>query len=219
MSDQRRDVPGSGDQDASWRPPEINHNSDAEEDTAATDRLYRQAYDEGYAEGLAAGHAKAEQIVADMNTLLAAIKAPLHESVSVVLDELLMLVEKSVEAVLERELEMGGADINQIVERSLEALGNADAPAVLSLHPTDAALCRELGLVEDQSIVLIEDATLHRGGVKIRAGSRSVDASVETRLQEVLAGLHARRDLDQRASDEEALTSVRSEDTFNGTTS
>ena len=201
MSDQCDNVDNSITRDRHWRPPELNHSnsrSDAEA-SAVVDRLRQEAFDQGYAEGLSAGGAEAQEIVANMNALLNAIKAPLHESVSVVLDEILVLVEKAVEAVLERELEMSGAELAQIVRRSLEALGETNAPTILTLHPTDADCCRQLGLMEDQTIVLVEDCTLHRGGVKIRAGSRFVDASVEKRLHEVLTNLREHTELHTKA--------------------
>ena len=150
----------------------------------------RKGYDTGYAEGLAAGRAQGESIAAEMTTLLQAMAAPFQDSEAAVLRELLDLVEKAVSAVLDRELQSADYDLEKLLRESLEVLGSVNRDVELTLNPADAAITRDLGLAPD--VTLIEDSRMHRGGLRLRAGHRLVDASVAARLQAVLAGLRER---------------------------
>lgn len=147
----------------------------------------RSGYDAGYAEGLAAGRAQGESIAGEMSALLQAMAVPFRESEATMLRELLDLVEKAVAAVLDRELQSGDYDLEKLLRESLEVLGSVNRSVELTLNPVDAALTRDLGITADVSIV--EDARMQRGGLRLRAGHRLVDASVAARLHAVLAGL------------------------------
>jgi flagellar assembly protein FliH len=149
----------------------------------------KRAHEQGYAEGLAAGRAQAEAIVAEMNTLLAAMAAPFHEAEAGLVRDLVALVERVLRQVLGRELEAGRYDLEGTLAAALRTLGSVHVPVELRLHPRDAALCREHGMASEPEITVQDDPTLTRGGVRLKAGARLVDASMEARLAEVLSAL------------------------------
>lgn len=161
-------------------PPQATPQENAEQER-------RRGYDIGYAEGLAAGRAQGESIAAEMSTLLQAMAAPFRDSEAAVLRELLELVEKAVSAVVDRELQSADYDLEKLLRESLEVLGSVQRDVELTLNPADAAITRDLGLAPE--VTLIEDSRMHRGGLRLRAGHRLVDASVAARLQAVLAGM------------------------------
>jgi flagellar assembly protein FliH len=61
----------------------------------------------------------------------------------------------------------------------------------LALHPEDAALIREALSVGDdnQHIQLIEDPVQSRGGCKVLTDTSQIDASVESRLNAIIANV------------------------------
>jgi flagellar assembly protein FliH len=152
------------------------------------DAQRQQGYDAGYAQGLAAGRAQAERVAGEMSALLGAMSAPFRDSDAVLLRELLSLTERVAQAVVRRELE-AGVDIEAVLADALAALGAVAVPVQLTLHPADAALCRDLGLMPDERFTVLEDSNVHRGGLHLRAGNSFVDASVESRLEAALADL------------------------------
>ena len=150
----------------------------------------RRGYDAGFAEGLAAGRAQAESVAAQMQALLDAMAAPFRDSDAVLLRELLDLTEQVCRAVIGRELR-SGVDIEALLREALAALGASAVPVELSLHPDDAALCRDSGVLPDERYQVVETTAVERGGLQLRAGARFVDASVEARIEAALAALRA----------------------------
>ena len=174
-----------------WEPPALapRRAPAAGSPEQEAERLRREAYEAGYAEGLAAGRARAESIVGELSALLGALATPFRATDATLLRELVALVERTTRAVLGRELEAGAYDLEALLSEALAVLGTVTVPVELTLHPVDAALCREHALQLEGSVELREDSTLQRGGLRLRAGHRIVDASTERRLDEVLAKL------------------------------
>ncbi len=204
---------------AGWLPPTLAPGGASAADRAAEapvenpDAVRERAYNEGFAEGLAAGRAQGEAIAAEMGTLLQAMATPFRDADAVLIRELTALVERVSEAVLGRELTAGAYDLESLLHSALKVLGSVDLPVQLTVNPADAALCQGLQLPEGQVLEIIEDPTLHRGGLRLKSGSRIVDASVEARLQEVFASLREGAGLPDpeeapagAASDSEAAT-------------
>ena len=153
---------------------------------------HRQAYDSGYAEGLAAGRARGESIAGEMSALLQAMTNPFRESEAAMLRELVNLVERTARVIIGRELETSSGDVERVLHEAMEALEGIRTEVRLTMHPVDAALCRELGLVDTPEIELEEDSAVGRGGLKLQAGSTIVDATIEARLDAVMGALRER---------------------------
>lgn len=174
--------------------PQAKAPADATVATPTPGEIRQQAYDKGFAEGLAAGRAQAERIAAEMTTLLKAMAMPFHDMDAVLLRELLELTERVVGAVLGREHELG-VDLEPILAEALAALGSASVPVEVVLHPADALLCRGAGMFDSEQFILVEDNSLDRGGLQLRAGSSFVDASVAARLETAIASIRSQAGL------------------------
>jgi flagellar biosynthesis/type III secretory pathway protein FliH len=98
------------------------------------------------------------------------------------------LLQRVAEAVLQRELHED-SNIQQVLQQALAVLGEAEAPVELQVHPDDAALLRESGFAQDARYRVVEDPRMLRGGAQLRAAGSFVDASVEHRLEALMAGL------------------------------
>lgn len=183
-----------------WQPPNLAHRSSAAEpvqapsrgpdNAAAAARARQEGYDAGFAKGEAEGRAQAQRAVSEINTLLHALEAPFAESESSLVRDLLEITERVARAVLQNELTTDSGAIQAVLEEGLAAIAESNALVEISMHPSDALLCREFGLLDSEKVVIKETAAMHRGGVELRAGSKLVDARVETRLQAVLETLH-----------------------------
>jgi flagellar assembly protein FliH len=156
---------------------------------ALREEARRAGYEAGFAEGLAAGRARGEALAGEMQTLLRSLVTPVAELDAAVLGELLNLVERVAVAVLQRELS-SRSNIEQVLQQALAVLGEARAEVQLQLHPDDAALCRELGILPADHLRVVEDPRLLRGGAHLTASGSFVDASVEQRLETVMEALH-----------------------------
>lgn len=170
-------------------PAAKTHGGEAEAD-AARKRGFDEGFAEGKAQGLAAAQAQCRGKANGMRALLDAMGSPFRDSEAMLLRELLDLTERVSRAVIGRELRYG-EDIHDVLKEALAALGTASAPMELTLHPGDAALCREFGLEEDDGLRIRESQSVERGGLTLRAGARFVDATVDARIESVLAALRA----------------------------
>ena len=184
---------------APWQPPTLGEgparvagSADPAAAKIDAESVHREAYDTGYAEGLAAGRARGESIAGEMSALLQAMAKPFHESEAAMLRELVNLVERTARVIIGRELEISSGDIERVLQEAMEALEGTRTEVRLTMHPVDAALCRELGLVDAPELELDEDPSLGRGGLKLQTGSTIIDATIEARLDVVMGALRER---------------------------
>lgn len=174
---------------AAWEPPALASRRAAQVSAgdieAVREAARQEGFSTGYAEGIAAGRARGEGMMAEMQALLTSLAAPLEEFDRAVIGELLALVERVSSAVLLREL-YRSSNIEAVLQQALQVLGEGHAEITLQLHPDDAALCRDLGLVKGDRFRVVEDAQLQRGGATLSAGGSFIDATLESRLSAVI---------------------------------
>lgn len=179
-----------------WRPPslatEATSNTLSAADTKATlDAAKKTGFDQGYAEGMAAGRIRGQQLAQALEQLIKSMAAPFAESDAALVKELLELTRRVASAVIYRELENDNESIQIALRGAMDVLGDARYTIELRVHPEDAALCRQFGGLSQDSLVLLEDPQMHRGGLELKSGSSLIDASVEARLAQVMAQLYA----------------------------
>jgi flagellar assembly protein FliH len=162
-------------------------------------QAHQEGYDQGHKEGFDYGHREAleegrKQIaekLAGLEQLFGALETPFKELDDQVEDELLTLVVAMVRQLVRREVR---TDPNQIIGVMREALSilpvNSRDIRVL-LHPEDAEIVRELYAVGDteQSWKIIEDPVVQRGGCRVLTDISQVDATLESRLHNLIAPL------------------------------
>ena len=158
--------------------------------------MHKEARDEGFAQGLEEGLAAArEQLEARferLDSLMDCLSRPLEQLDARVEEELLLLTLAIAKQLIRRELKTEPSHIVGVIRAAVAQLPVCDNRVVIELHPEDAALVRDvLNLDEggESSWRIREVPTLTRGGCRIDNGESHIDATVETRINQIAAGL------------------------------
>lgn len=164
----------------------------AEEIEALQKQAYEEAYAEGFkrgkGEGLAAGRQEIQQQVNHWQQLLAKLHAPFEGLDDQVIDELAGMAISIARHIIRRELRIDPGHVIGVVRAALNALPVARRNVRLHLHPEDARLVREAMTVtgEDSGWEIREDPAMTRGGCRVIAENSQIDATLESRLAEVI---------------------------------
>jgi flagellar assembly protein FliH len=157
------------------------------------EEIQNQAREEGFQQGLQegrdAGLKELQARIAVLEQLLQTLDQPftqLDEAVEQQLARLAMLVARQL---VRRELKTEPEEVIGVVREALGALPVAVRNVRLMLHPEDAALVREAMPTAqgEQQMQIVEDPVQSRGGCRVLTDSSQIDASVEARLNAVIA--------------------------------
>ena len=180
-------------------PEEVATLPTLEEIEAIQKQAYEEGYEQGKTEGFDFGHREAAEQgrkdiaakLASLDELLSTLDVPFKELDEQVEQELLTLVVAMVRQLVRREVR---TDPNQIIGVMREAMSilpvNARDIRVM-LHPEDAEIVRELYTVADTDLAwkIVEDPVLQRGGCRVVTDTSQVDATLESRLHNLIAPL------------------------------
>jgi len=185
-----------------WSPPSMDDGAPAPAGAAAgglmltasqIEELQKQAYDEAYQAGLqegrAAGRDELQSRIHQFEQLMSTLGQPLRDLDEQVEQELVSLVIALVRQMVRRELRVDPGQVVAVVREAMAVLPAASQRVSVHLHPEDAALVREaLSLTEEErSWKVVEDPIQSRGGCRVITEHSQVDASVESRLAQVIA--------------------------------
>jgi flagellar assembly protein FliH len=92
------------------------------------------------------------------------------------------------EAILGRELRDDATRGSDALARVL-ALAPARVPVTVRLHPTDAAIVREIATLGDRDIEIIDDATLSPGDAVAELGESEIDGRIASAVDRVRVAL------------------------------
>ncbi len=158
--------------------------------------MHREAQEEGFAqglkEGLAAARSQLEAKFQRLDSLMDCLSRPLEQLDARVEQELLLLTLAIAKQLIRRELKADPSHIVGVIRIAVAQLPVCDNRVVIELHPEDAALVRDaLNLDEESesSWRIREVPSLSRGGCRIDDGESHIDATVETRINQVAASL------------------------------
>jgi flagellar assembly protein FliH len=151
------------------------------------------ARQEGYDEGHAAGHADAlaegrrtlQDELQHVRALTDSFGTALQQADQLIAQEVLDLALQLAKGMLKHALPVRPELILPIVRDAIEYLPALQQPALLVLHPDDAATVRA-GLGEELDKGgwrVVEDASVGRGGCKVDTASNTIDASAASRWQ------------------------------------
>lgn len=152
-------------------------------------QAYREGFDQGREEGHKAGLRDMQSKAKQLETLILKLAKPFEQLDDQVEQELLTLVSTLTRLLVRREIENESGVILGIVQEALQALPVAAREVKLLLHPEDAALVRE-SLTEGEerpSWRIIEDNKLGRGDCRVISDNSRVDATLETRMNTLIA--------------------------------
>lgn len=178
-----------------WHVPDVGTSGEPRSPITASqleeiqEQARREGFEQGLKEGREAGASEFTERVQRLERLIAALDQPfeeLDESVEQQLAQLAMIVARQL---IRRELRTEPEQVIGVVREALAALPLAARNVRLSLHPDDAALVREaLSLQQGESgIQVVEDPVLTRGGCRVLTESSQIDATVESRLNAIIA--------------------------------
>ncbi len=182
-------------------PDNISHREQQEK---IRQQSYEKSYAKGYMEGLAQGQSEIQHQVKNLSALMASLAMPLPDLDNQVVDELVQLSMAVVRQMVRRELKISPGEIVAVVREALNLLPVAAAEITLELHPEDAKIIRENLLHPDASSSwkIVEDTLLTRGGCRVLTNTSRIDATVEKRMNAVIAEvMGGERKLDYRDDD------------------
>ena len=150
-----------------------------------------EGFRSGYAEGLSAGQQEIRQRAARLERLFDAMAEPLAGLDSRVEEELVELALAVARQLLRREIKTDPGQVMAVVREALAALPAAAGRIVVHLHPEDAEFLREtLPAVEtERSWHLVADPSITRGGARLVTQTSHVEATLESRLNAVIAAI------------------------------
>ena len=191
-----------------WQPPDVQRSAPANRTRSAAqrgtiysaaelERLQKEAWDEAHAagrregreKGLAEGRDQVRHQVQILKRMIQAVQKPLEAVDRDVENELAGLALAIARHVIGEELQTDPEKILRLVPRVVAELPSGSREVRVRVHPEDAALLHEhlpdgdgdarWGLVEDQAV--------QRGGCRVETPHSSVDASLDKRLEAVVA--------------------------------
>lgn len=162
----------------------------AEEIEAIQRQAWEEGYEQGRREGLAAAERDAAERIRALDRMLAGMAQPLDELDDRVEEELVALALAVARQLIRREVKADPGQIVGVIREGIRLLPVAEGDIRLELHPEDAALVRELLHLDEGETRhwrLVEDPTLTRGGCRISNATSRIDATLERRINQVVA--------------------------------
>lgn len=170
--------------------------SDVELPTAEQlERIQQQSREEGhatgYAEGYEKGRTQAAQEAQRLCTLADDLGSALGTLDQTVANDLLALALDIARQMLGQALKLHPELVLPVIQDAVRCLPQFDQIVRIVLHPQDASLVRTYMAEHPAATgwVIVEDATLSRGGCRVETASSAVDATLQSRWQRVLAAL------------------------------
>ena len=161
---------------------------------AAQEEGFKLGYDEGYQQGheagLKAGEADILQQAQHWQSLIDSLNSPLKAVDAQVEQDLLSMLSLLARQMIYQEIRQRPELVLTAVREALAVLPVSDRQLKVYLNPEDMELVKTgLKLDEDTGWQWYEDPLVSRGGVKLVTADTTIDATVETRLNNLISRL------------------------------
>mgnify|MGYP001214435697 FL=1 len=153
---------------------------------AVAEDARQKGYNDGFSQGQADARKQGEKTASELAALWRSMQKPIAHQDQEVSEHLLSLVVAMSKSVLQRELEVDVDLIAAALEKALNCLADAEAPLTVVLNPADKAVVENLleeGRLEAE---LVADTAMLRGGCRVQRGHALVDATIESRVADVI---------------------------------
>lgn len=179
-----------------WHLPEVQSPGNAGNKPMTArqlEEIQEQARAEGFNQGLQEGREAGQQEfvarVQMLESILGSLESPFEELDSCVEQQVAQLAMLVARQLVRRELAAEPEQVVGVVREALAALPVAARDVRLALHPEDVVLIRQaLSMQEgDQALQIVEDPVQNRGGCRVHTDTSQIDATVESRLNAVIA--------------------------------
>lgn len=157
------------------------------------EEIQEQARREGFAQGLQegrdAGLKELQERARVFDQVLQSLDKPFAELDSEVEQQLVRLAMLVARQLVRRELKTEPDQVIAVVREALSALPVAARNIRLALHPEDAALVRKAmpAANGEPTMQIVDDPVQTRGGCRVFTDNSQIDASVEARLNALIA--------------------------------
>lgn len=151
-----------------------------------------EGFEQGRREGLQAARSEIDASLMRFEQMIRSLAQPLQVVNEQVESELVQLSMAIAKQIVRRELQTQPEQVIGVVREALAALPVAARDIQIHLNPEDAVIVREHLATSDESEApwkLVDDLTLTHGGCRIESATSSIDATVEKRLNSVIAEL------------------------------
>jgi len=151
----------------------------------------REGFEYGHREGLEAGRQDMLVRIEQFDRLLQGLSEPFEELDQQVEQELVTLVIAMVRQLVRREIKTDPAQVVGVVREALNILPVNTRRIRVVLHPEDAELVRDAYTLgeSDQKWQIIEDPVIQRGGCRVYTENSQIDATLESRINALIAPL------------------------------
>ena len=151
---------------------------------------------EGYMAGLQQGQKEVTETVQHLRQIAAAFGTEVAQASETMAPEMLNVALDISKAMLKTAITARPELLLPTVSSAIHALPCLQLPALMYLHPDDAALVREhMGdELTQNGWRLVEDPELERGGCRIETGTNQIDATLPTRWHRIAESLSKQLD-------------------------
>lgn len=151
----------------------------------------KEGLEYGHREGIEQGRAEAQARVERLDQILNALDKPFEDLDQQLENEVVTLVISMVRQLIRREVKLDPGQIVGVVREALSVLPIGVRNIRVVLHPEDAELVREAYTIgdHDQKWQIVEDPVIQRGGCRIHTETSQIDATLESRLNSLIAPL------------------------------
>jgi len=164
-------------------------------------QAYEKSYAKGYMEGLDKGQKEIREKTQYLQSLMTALAMPLPDIDGQLVDEMVQLCMVVVKQMVRREIKTSPGEVVAVIKEALTSLPDVTDDITLELHPEDAELIRKNMMQSGNETHwrIVEDPLLTRGGCRVKTNTSRIDATVENRLNSVIANImNGEREQDQR---------------------
>jgi len=149
---------------------------------------HAEGLNQGHNEGLALGQAEVQRLTSQLQAIIDNFTYPLKRLENEVVNALGSLAVRVAGYLVRRSYVARPALMQALVDEALQAADSDHGILEIRLHSDDLAALQPLLSLESNQR-LVADNSLQRGDVRVHAASVRIDASVDTRLDQVIEQL------------------------------
>ncbi|MDH5764758.1 MAG: FliH/SctL family protein [Gammaproteobacteria bacterium] len=156
--------------------------------------LQKQAWEEGRKEGYDAGMDQIKQKGEQLLGMFRFMQQPLDELDETVVAQLTEMTLTVIRLLLKKECTIDAEHIQGVIQQALEYLPVKSREIAVRLNPADIELLQAGGVdLDKEQASYIADASVTQGGCRVESDQSQIDATLETRIQQIVDQLTEQR--------------------------
>lgn len=174
-----------------WNVPQLEDANTARHgDAGRGSKAWAAGFEEGRLEGIDAGREQLRAQVHQFHALVQTLATPFAELDAQVEQQLVQLAIAIAQQLIRHELAADPGLVLGAVRQAMAVLPAAARRIRVHLHPEDAQVVRaHMPEFNAESCEIIADLQLERGGCRVTTDTSHVDATVQTRVSQIVAAM------------------------------